>query len=826
MSPRNVRASSLVLALVALLAAPLLAWSAAPLAAQEEPDAPADTAERAAPADTTEQDEEDEDEIEPYDEVITEEAVTDSGLFVTHRVDEKLYYEIPRAELGRVALWVSRIAKARHGTGFGGLKAASRVVRWEYRPAEQTVLLRNVSYEIVADTGEAIYRSVQAASFEPVIAAFDVETFAPDDSAPVVDVTELFTTDVPEFSAKELIGANSLDADRTFLEEVLAFPENIEVRSLMTYRGGDDDEDGNPFFGGGAAETISLVMHHSMVRLPEEPMRPRLADERVGFFQVQQYDYGRPEHRAPERNYITRWRLECPAGETTPCEPVEPIVFYVGPGTPERWKPYVREGIEAWREAFRQAGFENAIVGRYPPSEAEDPEWHPEDARYSVVRWTPSTTENAYGPHVHDPRSGEILEADIQMFHNVMNLLRGWYFTQVAPLDERAADLPLPDSLMGRLVQYVTSHEVGHSLGFPHNMKASSAFPVDSLRSASFTAAHGDEASIMDYGRFNYVAQPGDGARLIPKIGPYDEFAAEWGYRPIPEAGSPDAERPTLNEWARRQEENPWLRFGSADGIDPSAQTEDLGADPVAATRLGLRNIRRIVPMIVEATSEEGESYDTLEELYGRLVGQWEDEMGHVVTLVGGVYRERKHYGQPGVVHTPVPRAKQREAMSFLIENAFRTPSYLVDPDIVRRFEPTGTVDRISDAQSDLLEDLLSDARLNRLVEQTAVRSGPEPYAPSEMLSDLRDGVWSELDGGGDVTIGPYRRELQRAWTRTMIDKLDNDSDVGALARGELRDLASTIEERLSDAEDRVTRLHLIEVRDRVERALDPGGGA
>lgn len=824
MSPRDVRASSLALALslLALLAIPLLPSSPAPAAAQEEPETPPDTVEQAAARDTTEEDEEEE-EIKPYDEVVTEEAVTDSGLFVVHRVEEKLYYEIPRSELGRVALWVSRIAKARHGTGYGGLKTASRVVRWEYRPREQAVLLRNVSYEIVADSSEPIYRSVQAASFEPVIASFDVETFGPD-STPVVDVTELFTTDVPEFSPKEMIGANSLDTNRTFLEEVLVFPENIEVRSLMTYRGGDDDEDGNPFFGGGPARTISLVMHHSMVRLPEEPMRPRLADERVGFFQVQQYDYGRPEHRAPERNYVTRWRLECPEGETTPCEPVEPIVFYVGPGTPERWKPYVKAGIEAWREAFREAGFRNAIVGRYPPSEAEDPAWHPEDARYSVVRWTPSTTENAYGPHVHDPRSGEILEADIQMFHNVMNLLRGWYFTQVAPLDDRAADLPLPDSLMGRLVQYVASHEVGHSLGFPHNMKASSAFPVDSLRSATFTAEHGVEASIMDYGRMNYVAQPGDGARLIPKIGPYDEFATMWGYRPIPEAETPDAEKPTLDEWARRQEDNPWLRFGSADGIDPSAQTEDLGSDPVAATRLGLRNLRRIVPMMLEATSEEGESYETLEELYGRLVGQWEDEMGHVVTLVGGVYQERKRYGQEGVVHTPVSRAKQREAMSFLLENAFRPPTFLVDPNLVRRFEPTGTVDRLSDAQADLLEELLSDRRLNRLVEQSAVRSGGEPYAPAEMLADLRGGVWSELDEGGRFTIGPYRRELQRAWTRTMIDKLDNDSDIGALTRGELRDVVATIDERVSAAGDRVTRLHLIDARDRIQRALDPRG--
>lgn len=806
---------------VALLALPL-AGPDADLRAQEDPHHPETEAAQEAPADTTEQEKEEEKEVKPYEEVITDEAVSDSGLFVTHRQEGKLFYEIPRDELGQPDLWVSRIARAQHGAGFGGLKTASRIVRWTYRPGEKTVLLRDVSYEAVADSTEPIFRSVQTVSFEPVIASFDVKAFGPD-SALVVEVTDLFTSDVPEFSPKEMIGARSLDGDRTFLEDVMAFPDNIEVQALVTYRAGQDDDDGGFFIQGTSAETISLLMHHSMISLPEDPMEPRLADDRVGFFEVRTYDYGRDEHRAPERRMITRWRLECPAGESPPCEPVEPITFYVGPGTPDAWRPYVAAGIESWREAFREAGFRNAIVAKEPPSDAEDPEWHPEDARYSVVRWTPSTVQNAYGPHVHDPRTGEILEADVQMFHNILNLLREWYFVQVSPLDERAQDLPMPDSLMGRLVQYVAAHEVGHSLGFPHNMKASSAFPVDSLRSPSFTRRHGNEASIMDYGRFNYVAQPGDDVRLIPKIGPYDEFAVEWGYRP--REGGPEAEQEALDRMARRQQENPWLRFGPADGIDPGAQTEDLGADPVAATRLGLRNLERVVPRIVEGTSEEGESYEDLESMYDHLLAQWGREMGHVVTVIGGVHENRKHYGQEGVVHTPVPGDRQRRALEFLVENALRTPDFLVRPDILRRIEPSGTVDRIRDLQREVLRDLLADSRLNRLVEQAAVGSGDgDPYAPAEMLADLRAGVWSELRGGGQFTVGPYRRNLQREWTRAMIDKLDNSSDIGALARGELQDLSDRIGERSGRAGDRTTRLHLEDLRHRIRQALEDDG--
>ncbi len=803
------------------------------------------------------------DDFRDYDEVITGEAVTDSGVFVTHRVEEDLYYEIPEGRLGPVFLWVSRIARAQAGTGYGGEKLGSRVVRWERRG--DRILLRNVSYEVTADSADPVYHAVRQASFEPVLQSFDIETFSPEDSTPVIEVSDLFTAPPPEFSPRERLRASSLARDRSFLEEVLAFPENLEVEALLTFR--TDTAPGVPGAGSlmdaGSLSTISVVVHHSMVRLPEETMQPRLADDRVGFFEVRQYDYSLDEHRAPRRRMINRWRLEKEDPDAGVSEPVEPIVFWVGRGTPEEWRPWVERGIEAWQDAFRGAGFEDAVVARRAPAAEEDPEWHPEDARHSVVRWQASTIENAMGPHVHDPRSGEILEADVQIYHNVLSLLREWYFTQAAPLDERAQDLPMPDSLMGRLVEYVVAHEVGHSLGFPHNMKASSAYPVDSLRSESFTERHGTVASIMDYGRMNYVAQPGDDARLIPEIGPYDEFAVQWGYQPIP--GGPEEERERLREWARRQGENPHLRFGHAYSYDPTAQTEDLGDDPVEATRYGLRNVRRTADLLLEAAGDPGDPYDDLRELYRGLVGQWSTELGHVVQVVGGVERREKRYGQEGPVFDPVPAARQREAVAFLNEHAFRPPEHLVEPGVLRLVEPEGAVSRVRARQVSLLERLLANDRLERLIEQQAVDAagapGPadapgaaggevpagrtdaaagQPYGLLEMLEDVRRGVWSELYAG--EAVGTYRRNLQRAWVELMGVKLETEppggvvsgpvsfrfgpqppgypNDIRSAARGELRDVRSEIEARLSDVDDRATRLHLIDARERIGAIL------
>ena len=817
------------------------ALAAGPAAAQDpqppddEPEAPAaeGAADEEADPEADDADSGDDDGVKAYDEVITDEAESDEGVFTVHRLDDKVFYEIPETELGKEFLWVSQIARTTEGVGYGGQALGNRVVKWERRLDQ--VFLKGVSYAIVADPDRPIARAVGAANNDTIIRAFDVETVS-EAGAPVIDVTSLFETEVPEFSARSRLGAQGFARDRSFVESVAAYPRNVEVRATHTYtRAPQSASAGRAVRAGRRGMrpgSATVLLHHSMVKLPDEPMMPRLFDERVGYFSVRQIDYGRDEHRSPNRRYITRWRLEKKDPDQAVSDPVTPITYWIDPATPTRWVPYIKQGVEAWQEAFEAAGFRNAVVAREAPSPDEDPDWSPEDARHSVIRWLPSTVENASGPHVHDPRTGEILEADIQFHHNVMNLVRDWYFVQVGPLDPRARTLPLPDELMGELLAYVTAHEVGHTLGFQHNMKASSMYPPESVRDPEWVATMGHTPTLMDYARFNYVAQPEDGIAvedLIPGIGPYDVWATRWGYAPIPGAAGPDAEKPTLDAWAREQDATPWFRFSTpgARGADPGQITEAVGdADAVRSTALGLRNLERVAATLLEATgtAAAGDPYDDLDELYGRLVGQWATEMNHVAAVIGGVRSQQKHVGQEGVRFTTIPRDAQAEALAFLQAHAFATPTFLVDPDILRRIEPSGALERIGASQARVLETLLGPSRLGRLVEQE-VMDGARAYAPTDFLGDLRAGLWSELEAPA-VRIDAWRRNVQRVWLDLVRDRLGGRrpaaGEVRALLRGELRALDRAIGAAAARAVDRATRLHLEDERDTVARTLDP----
>ncbi|MFU8812091.1 MAG: zinc-dependent metalloprotease [Balneolaceae bacterium] len=763
-----------------------------------------------------------------YEKLITKDAVSNKGVVDVHYVGDKIYYEIPDSLLHRDFLMVSRVAAVPSnffGFQSSGSATARQVIVFER--VRDKINIRQRLYNSVAPDSLPIAYSVRANNYEPVIATFDIKAIGPDSASTVIEINSLFESDVPAISGlssglRTNYQVRRLDTNRSYIDTVRTFPMNVEARHVMTY------EAMNPPSSGGS-NTLSLLMNQSMILLPAEPMRPRYHDPRVGWFTITQLDFGSQEQKADTRRLIRRWRLEpsdpdaYARGELV--EPVKPIVYYLDPGTPEEYVQAVIDGVEDWNVAFEEAGFKNAIKALPAPTKEEDPDFEPEDIRYNMVRWIANTTRNATGPSTSDPRTGEIIASDIFWFHNHIRSYRNRLMIETGATNPKARSIMVDDEYLQEAIRQVIAHEIGHALGLPHNMAANYAYPVDSLRSPTFTEQYGVSASVMDYARQNYIAQPGDGVeRFIRKIGPYDLHSVNWGYRVIPDAATPEDEVPVLNRWIMERAGDPMYRFGQSTGYDPSAQTETLSNDPVQASTYGMMNLQRVVPNLPEWTSRPGRGYDDLEEIYGELIGQWNRYVNHVITNIGGVYYHHVATDEDRRAYTPVDKEYQKKAMAFMTEHAFSTPHWLLDESILRNIEHAGAIERIQTLQGFHLRNVMNGARMIRMIEDEAFR-GTAAYTVAEMLTDVRNGVWGELAQNRPIDV--YRRNLQRAYISHVQNLMESDSstldgsDIKALLRGELTELRDRVQRASTRVNDRATELHLKDIHARIEMILE-----
>ncbi|MEO6315601.1 MAG: zinc-dependent metalloprotease [Chitinophagaceae bacterium] len=799
----------------------------------------------------------------PYKDVITDKAISKKGLFTIHKVEEKWFFEIPDSLLERDILIVNRLSKAAAGMrnfffGYAGDQIGNNVVSFEKGPNNK-IFLKKISFdELSKDSMQPMYRAVMNSNIQPIVASFDIAAFNKDSTGTVIDMTSYLNTDndILNFASnlKTLFQVGGQQSDKSYIVSVKAYPVNIEIKTVKTYSkssgGGFGAPSPLPFGSTGGGQLLTMELNSSLLLLPKTAMQQRYYDERVGYFARKYTDFDANPQGVKEVSMVVRWKLE-PKDEDIEkykqgqlVEPKKPIIYYIDPATPKKWVPFLIQGVNDWQVAFEKAGFKNAIMARIAPTPQEDSTWSMEDARFSAIVYKPSDIANASGPNVHDPRSGEILESHINWYHNVMNLLRNWYMIQCAPTDPRARKMNFDDELMGQLIRFVSSHEVGHTLGLRHNFGSSSTVPVEKLRDKAWVEANGHTPSIMDYARFNYVAQPEDNispAGLYPRIGDYDKWAIEWGYKKLYETATPEAEASILSKiTTQRLQQNKRLFFGSESmPEDPHNQNEDLGDNAMKAGMYGIKNLQRIVPNLMEWTKVPNEDYSNLSEIYGEVVTQFNRYLGHVIKNVGGIYETPKTVEQTGPVFEYVTKATQQEAMTFLSKNIFTTPSWLINRAISGK---TGSdpVDVIGSRMEGALNSLLTTSRMKNLISAEAAL-GNTAYTLPEFMNDLKRTVWAELYTRKPIDV--YRRNLQKAYVERFNAIISpaapsggsfggftitfgagdiRKTDVLSVAKGTLRSLKADINAVLPSVSDKMTRYHLQDMQERIEKILNP----